>query len=235
MSSNIYSSNDDDIFEDYVEPSSSNDYSNTPEDLIDKSFPDIDSPFSSLLRSSSVKVNFGDAFYNAAHEWIASGYREANTSAILTTLSELTEGRFLYVHRLTSSAELLQRKKTIIRFLKLLLNNDSLDGFVKVISDHKEAIEDKLKFNEEYFNMFFRSFYNLQIHTYKCEYAVYISLCEMLDHPIDQSLADPFSEDITVTSGSKTINDLYMQYFEKDKLGDLIEKNIEQILSQKES
>jgi hypothetical protein len=57
----------------------------------------------------------------------------------------------------------------------------------------------------------------------------------MLDHPIDESLADPFSEDIEIISGAKTINDLYMKYFEKDKLGDLIEKNINQILSQKES
>lgn len=235
MSSNLYSSNDDDIFEDYVEPQASSAYNSSQEDEINKSFSDIDSPFSSLLRSSSLKVNFGDAFYNAAHEWITAGYREANTSAILSTLSEITEGRFLYFHRLTSSVELLQRKKTIIRFLKLLLNNDSLDGFVKVISDNKEMIEDKLKFNEEYFNMFFRSFYNLQVHTYKCEYAVYISLCEMLDHPIDESLADPFSEDVEIISGAKTINDLYMKYFEKDKLGDLIEKNINQILSQKES
>jgi len=144
MSSNLYSSNDDDIFEDYVEPQASSAYNSSQEDEINKSFSDIDSPFSSLLRSSSLKVNFGDAFYNAAHEWITAGYREANTSAILSTLSEITEGRFLYFHRLTSSVELLQRKKTIIRFLKLLLNNDSLDGIDKVISERVLRIAEVL-------------------------------------------------------------------------------------------
>ena len=234
MSNNFMSSNDDDIFEDYIEETTVDENYNsqnfhTQEENVDSILSDIDSPFSSILKTSSVKVSFGDAFYNAAHEWLHSGYEYANSKAILETLTNLTDGKFLYYHRLVSSSELLYRKKTIIRFLNLLLSDNTVDSFIKVVSS--DSAQKNVKFNEEYFNMFFRSFYNIQLHTYKCEYAVYISLCEHLGHVPDEHLEDPFSDEIKHSTISETINDLYSAHFQKDKLGDLIEKNIQQVLS----
>jgi hypothetical protein len=100
--SNIYS-NDDDLFEEYVDSDSSTNSSYDSDlnaNTVDKVFSDIDSPFKSLLRDSSLKVNFTEAFYRAAHEWVNQGYREANTSAILNELVLITNGQFVYRHRI---------------------------------------------------------------------------------------------------------------------------------------
>lgn len=227
MSSNIYSSNDDDIFEDYVESTSAttnNDSFSQSEESIDKVFSDIDSPFRSLLQSSSLKVNFGDAFYNAAFEWVNQGYREANAASIVECLAELTNGKFLYNHRLTTSKEILTRKKTIIKFLNMMLENKNFETVVKVAGEHSD-----FKFNETYFNMFFRSFYNIQLHTYYCELAVYKSLCEMLQLEVDSDLCDPHANsELMILNSAEHINDLYIQYFEKDELGDRIGKHLDE-------
>lgn len=234
MSSNIYSSNDDDIFEDYVESTSATtDYDSfaQPEESINKVFSDIDSPFRSLLQSSSLKVNFGDAFYNAALEWVNQGYREANGAAIVETLAELTNGKFLYNHRLTTSKEILSRKKTILKFLTMMLENDNFETVIKVAGENSN-----LKFNETYFNMFFRSFYNIQLHTYYCELAVYKSLSDMLELPIDPDICDPHSHaDLIVLNASEHINDLYIQYFEKDELGNRIENHLNELLKKEKA
>lgn len=234
MSSNIYSSNDDDIFEDYVEPistSSTEDSFSSSEDSMDKVFSDIDSPFRSLLQSSSLKVNFGDAFYNAAYEWVNQGYRESNAAAIVETLAELTQGKFLYQHRLITSKEILIRKKTIIKFLTMMLEHDNFETVIKVAGENSD-----FRFNETYFNMFFRSFYNIQLHTYYCELAVYKSLCDMLDIPLDESVCDPhLPSDLMTLNSSEHINQLYIQYFEKDELGTRIENHLNELLKKKEA
>ena len=131
--SNIYS-NDDDLFEDYVESNPSTDSSYDADlstNTVDKVFSDIDSPFKSLLRDSSLKVNFSEAFYRAAHEWVNQGYREANTSAILNELVLITNGQFVYRHRIELCKESLARKKTIISFLNIVLNSDTADTVIK--------------------------------------------------------------------------------------------------------
>lgn len=223
MSNNIYSSSDDDIFQDYVEPtttSESQDNFSTNEQTVDQIFPDIDSPFRDLLQNSSMKVNFGDAFYNAAHQWTLQGYREANAAAMMETLAEVTNGKFLYNHRLTTSKEVLNRKKTIIKFLSMMLESNTVETFVH-ISDKTSSIQ----FSETYFNMFFRSFYNIQLHTYYCELAVYKALSEMLELPIDPVVCDPHSEsEYPILNSSDHINDLYIKYFQADELGEKIGK-----------
>jgi heat shock protein HspQ len=238
MSNEFLSSNDDDIFEDYVEETNLNtDYNSqslhSEQEVSDDIFGDLDSSFSSFLKSSSVKVNFADSFYNAAHDWVQDGYSQSNLKAVLDTLTELTEGKFLYYHRLTSSSEILYRQKTILKFLNLILSEDNLETVLGVVSSDEKTFK-KFNFNQEYFSMFFKSFYNLQMHAYKCEYAVYLSLCQFLETTPDKNLEDPLSEEITVLSMSDIINDLYKNHFQKDELGDLIAKNIKEILSKEE-
>jgi hypothetical protein len=228
--SNIYSSSDDDIFEDYVENKSESHNSFSSEDLSsDKVFPEIDSPFQDLLKSSTLKVNFGEAFYEAAHEWTNQGYREANGVSILEALAELTNGKFVYSHRLITSKEILSRKKTIIKFLTLILEDDSVETVIKI-----SGKDSNVKFNQTYFSMFFRSFYNIQLHTYYCELAVYKSLSEILNTPLDQNLVDPHSESqLPVINSTEHINNLYIKYFEKDDLAQKIESYMDEIIQNK--
>lgn len=70
MPDNIFSTNDDDIFEDYVESSSNDSFSQDTSSAqpLDKIFSDVDSPFKKLLEDSSLKVGLGESFYNAAEE-----------------------------------------------------------------------------------------------------------------------------------------------------------------------
>ena len=233
MSDNIYSYNDDDIFEDYVEQNSQPDdvseINNSVQNNIDQVFSDIDSPFRNLLHSSSLKVNFGDAFYNAAYEWISQGYREANSVAIVNTLTEITDGKFLYNHRLLCSVEVLNRKKTIIRFLTTILEEESIKTVVKVNGN-----DPSFSFSETYFNMFFRSFYNIQLHSFYCELAVYKSMCEILELPIDDNLCDPFnSESLTILNATEQINDLYIKYFNHDDMKQKVDKHFDEIIQKK--
>lgn len=232
MSNNIFSSNDDYLFEDYQETTTET-YQEEPvvsEDNIDKVFADIDSPFRTLLTSSSLKVNFGDAFYNAAHEWIHQGYREANSASILDALVSLTDGKFLYHHRMTTSFEILNRKKTIIRFLNLILNDPNAENIVKVAGQ-----ESDIHLSETYFNMFFRSFYNIQIHTYYCELAVYMSLCDMLELEHDQDLLDPLCENnLNIIDTADHINNLYMKHFDGKDLSSRIKDYVDDFFAFKE-
>jgi hypothetical protein len=233
MSNNINSFNDDDLFEDYVEPSSYSDLNSnfSDQESIDKVFPDIDSPFRNLIQNSSIKVNFGDAFYNAAREWTNQGYREANAVAMMEALAEITNGKFLYNHRLITSREILVRKKTIIKFLSMMLSNESIETIVKISGENST-----IKFSDNYFNMFFRSFYNIQIHTYYCELAVYNALSQMLDLPIDPDLSDPHIEsELLVLNSSEHINDLYLKYFEKEELAQKIESCIDEIFQKQKA
>lgn len=222
MSNNIFSSNDDDIFEDYVDSSSNTfqeeSFADNTKENMDKVFGDIDSPFRSLIDSSSLKVNFGDAFYNASYEWIHQGYREANSCSIISALADLTDGKFLYHHRMMTSFEVLNRKKTIIRFLNIVLNDKEAENIIKVAGKNSD-----IKFSETYFNMFFRSFYNIQIHTYYCELAVYMSLCDLLEIEPDTNVIDPNSDqEIKVLDSVDHLNSLYIKHFPKEELADKI-------------
>lgn len=230
--SNIYS-NDDDIFEEYIESNSSNDSSYDSEsntNTVDKVFSDIDSPFKSLLRDSSLKVNFSEAFYRAAHEWVNHGYREANTSAILNELVLITNGQFLYRHRIELCKESLARKKTIINFLDIVLNGDNVNTAIKSASE-----DINVHFTENYFAMFFRSYYNIQIHTFWHEVALYKSLCQVGNIEIDEDLCDLAKDSEPITDSSQVINDLYVKYFQKDqeKLKETLERNLEELLPKK--
>jgi len=226
--SNIYS-NDDDLFEDYVEsnPSADSSYdADLSNNTVDKVFSDIDSPFKSLLRDSSLKVNFSEAFYRAAHEWVNQGYREANTSAILNELVLITNGQFVYRHRIELCKESLARKKTIISFLNIVLNSDTADTVIKANSEH-------INFTKNYFAMFFRSYYNIQVHTFWHEVALYKSLCQVGGVEINEDLCDLTKDSETITDSSQVINDLYIKHFEKDQdnLKETLERNIEEIFS----
>lgn len=236
MSDNLYSSNDDDIFEDYVETTivseDISDISSDSQSTIDQVFSDIDSPFRNILQKSYLKVNFGDAFYNAAYEWVAQGYRESNSVAILNTLAEITNGKFLYDHRLLCSTEILNRKKTILKFLTSLLEDDSIETIVKGVK--QDGSKDTFHFSETYFNMFFRSFYNIQLHSFYCEVAVYKTLCEMLNIEVDESLIDPFnSESLEVLTASDHVNNLYIKYFNHEEMTQKVEKYFDEVLKKK--
>lgn len=230
--SNIYS-NDDDIFEDYVESDVSvNDHFETDQstNTVDKVFSDIDSPFKALLRDSSLKVNFSEAFYKAAHEWVNHGYREANTSAILNELVLITNGEFLYRHRIHMCKESIARKKTIINFLDVILNSQNVNTVIKA------ATEDlNINFTENYFAMFFRSYYNIQVHTFWHEVALYRTLCEFANVEPDEVLCDITQESDPITDSSQIINDLYIQHFHKDhqKLEEALARNLEKLLPKK--
>jgi hypothetical protein len=228
MSNNIFNSSDDDLFEDYVEsPISESIEDNTTEtnNNFDKVFSDLDSPFKNLLQNSSLKVNFGDAFYKAAHEWTMQGYREANTLSIIDGLVALTDGQFLYHHRLACSRETLARKKTIIKFLSMLLE-DGTPSVVKATADNEDFTA---AFTETYFSMFFRSFYNIQLHTFHHEAALYKALCEVLNVEPDLDLCNPTVESYAITDTADYINSLYIQHFDKDLLQEKIDKYVQQV------
>lgn len=235
MSNNIFNTNDDDIFDDYQETSNSNSSSNNPlldsplvndDKSFEKVFSDLNSPFESLLQNSSLKVNFGEAFYNAAHEWVMQGYREANNISMIDALVQLTDGQYLYHHRLNCSRQTLARKKTVLKFLSILLDNS--DEAPHVIA--KNSNEDfNVHFSEAYFSMFFRSFYNIQMHTFLHETALYKALCEILNVEPDNDLCDPNIESVAITETSDYINSLYIRYFDKDLLNQKINNHLEEI------
>jgi hypothetical protein len=233
MSNNIFNTNDDDIFDDYQETSASSDPlleapTHNEDKSFEKVFSDLNSPFESLIQNSSLKVNFGEAFYNAAHEWTMQGYREANNTTIIDSLVKLTDGRYLYEHRLNCSRQTLARKKTVLKFLSILLDNtDETPTFIANNTTHD------FNFSEAYFSMFFRSFYNIQLHTFHHETALYKALCEILEVEPDNNLCDPNVQTIAVTETTEYINTLYMQYFDRDLLQQKIDKYLEEISSTK--
>jgi hypothetical protein len=233
MSNNIFNTNDDDIFDDYQETSASSDplleaSTHNEDKSFEKVFSDLNSPFESLIQNSSLKVNFGEAFYNAAHEWIMQGYREAGNISIIDSLVKLTDGKYLYEHRLNCSRQTLARKKTVLKFLSILLDNtDETPTFIANNTTHD------FNFSEAYFSMFFRSFYNIQLHTFHHETALYKALCEILEVEPDNNLCDPNVETTAVTETTEYINTLYMQYFDRDLLQQKIDKYLEEISSTK--
>jgi len=215
MPDNIFSSNDDDIFEEYVENTTSYDDVDLPPDnnqTIDKLFTDVDSPFKKLLQNSSLKVNLGEAFYAAADEWVNLGYKEAHSAAVVKQLAELTEGKFLYHHRLECCKEVIARKKTIIKFLTSMLDADSEKSIINAATDFK------LNLSESYFDIFFRSYYNIEMFMLQHEIALYKSLCDMMEIEHDLNLCDLNQDTETIQNTADVINDLYIQYFDKDAL-----------------
>lgn len=228
--SNIYS-NDDDIFEDYVEQSSNSanldDPTKSSSETFDKAFSDIDTPFKSLVKNSSLKVNFGEAFYGAAHEWVMQGYRESNNVAVINELARITDGEFLYRHRLIFCKESIIRKKTVLKFLSLILDGEETKAFVRSANENFSV-----NFTETYFNMSFRSFYNILLDTYWNEVALYKTLCEITNTDIDINVYDLNHED-DILSVSDHINNLYVDYFEKTDLHEKLQRNIDEIFTSK--
>lgn len=230
MSNNIFNSNDDDIFEDYVEDTPSNTHTPTEDKSnFDKVFADLDSPFKNLLQNSSLKVNFTEAFYEAAHQWIMTGYSQANSMAVIQQLVDLTDGKFLYLHRLTCSKEVLARKKTIIKFIAMLLEDDAANIVAKSGDD-----DFSIHFTETYFNMFFRSFYNIHLHTFYHEVALYKALCEILQIEPDLNLCDHNIAPEENLDSTDYVNSLYIQYFDQDLLQEKINKHVEEIFNTKD-
>lgn len=227
MSNNIFNSSDDDIFEDYSESQTASNIDNTVSDTsnnFDKVLSDLDSPFKNLLQSSSLKVNFGDAFYKAAHEWTMSGYREANTISVIDALTSITNGQYLYHHRLACSAEVLSRKKTIIKFLSLLLNGED-----ELITAKADGENFNLEFTTAYFNMFFRSYYNIHIHTFYHEVALYKALCDITNTVPDLDLCDPEKEPGPPIQAAEHLNLLYLKHFDKEILQGKIDQYVQEL------
>lgn len=223
----IYS-NDDDIFQDYVEePKSNKDFTETDSsETVDKVFSDIDSPFKSLIKNSSLKVNFGEAFYSAAHEWQMQGYREANNVSILDELVRITNGEFLYRHRLAFCKETILRKKVILRFLSHLVEDDSATAVVRSANE-----EFNITFTDSYFKMFFTSFYNIQLDTFYQEVALYRALCDATNTEPDEDVCDINVEANPIINISEHINTLYMNYFQNTDLREKIQYYVNQIFS----
>jgi hypothetical protein len=216
MSDNIFSTSDDDIFQDYVDTSSSDELINDstePNPSINKIFGDVDSPFKKLIENSSLKVGLGEAFYAAAHEWVNNGYKEANAASIVKALAELTNGRFLYNHRLECCKEVIARKKTIIKFLTLLLNKDQQTNLIDA-----SANDFKINLSESYFDIFFRSYYNIELFMINHEIALYKSICDLMEIEIDSTLCDLNFDTSATLNTADVINDLYIQYFDADAL-----------------
>jgi hypothetical protein len=232
MSENIFSTSDDDIFEDYVESSSSSyqeQNSSNDSPSLDKIFADVDSPFKKLLQNSSLKVGLGEAFYAAADEWVNAGYKEANASAIVKELAELTEGRFLYKHRLECCKEVIARKKTIIRFVNILLDSEQEKNLISSASDSL-----KINLSETYFDVFFKSYYNIEMFMLQHEIALYKSLCDIMQIEVDSSLLDLNVETEVISNTADVINDLYIQYFDKDNLEERMNQYVKEFRSKKE-
>lgn len=229
MPDNIFSANDDDIFEDYVESSSNDSFSQDTSSAqpLDKIFSDVDSPFKKLLEDSSLKVGLGEAFYNAADEWVNQGYKEANSSAIIKELARLTDGRFLYNHRLECAKEVIARKKTILRFLNMLLESDAQKNIISSATDFRITL------SETYFDVFFRSYFNIETFMIQHEIALYKSLCEMMNIEIDESLCNLNQETETISNVADVINDLYMQHFDKDDLEERMKKHVNEFRTKK--
>lgn len=229
MPDNIFSTNDDDIFEDYVESSSNDSLSQDTSSAqpLDKIFSDVDSPFKKLLEDSSLKVGLGEAFYNAADEWVNQGYKEANSSAIIKELARLTDGRFLYNHRLECAKEVIARKKTILRFLNILLDSDAEKNIISSATDFRITL------SETYFDVFFRSYFNIETFMIQHEIALYKSLCEMMNIEIDESLCNLNQETETISNVADVINDLYMQHFDKDDLEERMKKHVNEFRTKK--
>lgn len=229
MPDNIFSSNDDDIFEDYVESSSNDSFSQDTSSAqpLDKIFSDVDSPFKKLLEDSSLKVGLGESFYNAADEWVNQGYKEANSSAIIKELARLTDGRFLYNHRLECAKEVIARKKTILRFLNMLLDSDAQKNIISSATDFRITL------SETYFDVFFRSYFNIETFMIQHEIALYKSLCEMMNIEIDESLCNLNQETETISNVADVINDLYMQHFDKDDLEERMKKHVNEFRTKK--
>jgi hypothetical protein len=216
MSENIFSTSDDDIFEEYVESTSTpyqEDASSDSSSTIDKIFGDVDSPFKKLLQNSSLKVGLGEAFYAAADEWVNAGYKEANAAAVIKELAELTQGRFLYNHRLECCKEVIARKKTIIRFVSVLINTEQEKNLIASAGDSL-----KINLSETYFDIFFKSYYNIEMFILQHEMALYKSLCDLMQIEQDSSLLDLNVETEVTMNTADIINDLYIQYFDKDNL-----------------
>jgi hypothetical protein len=229
MPDNIFSTNDDDIFEDYVESSSNDSFSQDTSSAqpLDKIFSDVDSPFKKLLEDSSLKVGLGESFYNAADEWVNQGYKEANSSAIIKELARLTDGRFLYNHRLECAKEVIARKKTILRFLNMLLDSDAQKNIISSATDFRITL------SETYFDVFFRSYFNIETFMIQHEIALYKSLCEMMNIEIDESLCNLNQETETISNVADVINDLYMQHFDKDDLEERMKKHVNEFRTKK--
>lgn len=231
MPDNIFSTSDDDIFEEYVESSSSaNDFADdvNPTQPLDKIFSEVDSPFKKLLEDSSLKVGLGEAFYNAADEWVNLGYKEANSSAIIKELTRITDGRFLYHHRLECCKEIIARKKTILKFLNILLASDSEKNVISSATN-----DFKLSLSETYFDIFFRSYFNIESFMIQHEIALYKSLCELMEIEIDESLCDLNQETETISNLADVINDLYMIHFNKDDLEERMKKHVNEFRTKK--
>lgn len=229
MPDNIFSTNDDDIFQDYVESSSNDSFSQDTSSAqpLDKIFSDVDSPFKKLLEDSSLKVGLGESFYNAADEWVNQGYKEANSSAIIKELARLTDGRFLYNHRLECAKEVIARKKTILRFLNMLLDSDAQKNIISSATDFRITL------SETYFDVFFRSYFNIETFMIQHEIALYKSLCEMMNIEIDESLCNLNQETETISNVADVINDLYMQHFDKDDLEERMKKHVNEFRTKK--
>jgi len=224
---NIYS-NDDDIFEDYVETStqdSLNDSTSSSEN-IDKVFSEVDTPFAALIKNSNIKIGFGEAFYSAANEWVLQGYREANNVALLDHLAKTTNGEFLFHHRLILCKESIDRKKTILHFLNLVFDTDNTDTIIKGPNSMN------ITFTQTYFHMFFKSYYNVLLDTYYADIALYKTLCEMTSTEFDNDVydIDKMSSPITI---SEHINSLYTNYFKDTDLIDSLHRNLDEVFSKK--
>lgn len=226
------SSNDDDIFEEYVDNTTS-----TIEDLSSQDssqdsshaiFSEMDPSFREIFNNSSLKVNFGEAFYNAAHHWLTLGYKQANSASIIQAITDLTDGKFLYQHRLLSCIESINRRKTIIKFLSSVLNTEENVTVVQSINS-----DVNINFSETYFNMFFRSFYNIHVHTFWYEVALYKTLSEYLQLDVDENLIDINHPGDEVIELAEFINNLYIKYFDRDYLTSKMEQNVNQILDEK--
>jgi hypothetical protein len=223
------SPNDDDIFEDYVEQRETQvEDISTSTNPVDKVFSEVDSPFKALLNQTSLKVNFGEAFYSAAHSWIMNGYRQANIASIIDELNHLTEGKFLYRSRLFFCRESIARKKVILRFLQILLDDSSVSAVIR------EASRDfNINFTETYFHMFFRSFYNIQKHTFFQEIALYKVLCEITDTPVDEDLIDLTKDNEEITDITQYINSLYDNQFNSDDIQQRADAYFHEMVSKK--
>ena len=223
---NIYS-DDDDIFEDYVESSSQSSIGEVSStESIDKVFSEVDTPFASLIKTSNIKIGFGEAFYGAAKEWVLQGYREANSIAVLDHLSKITDGHFLFHHRLLLCKESIDRKKTILHFLNLVFENDSTDTIIKGPNSMN------ITFTETYFHMFFKSYYNVLLDTYYSDIALYKTLCEMTNVEFDNDVYD-ITKIPTSISMSDHVNNLYTQYFKDTNLVDVLNRNMDEVFSKK--
>lgn len=232
MSDNIYSSNDDDIFEDYVESNSSPNTTqdvteDSEQDSIENLFSGLDSSFRTLIAKSSFKIGLGESFYNASHTWENIGYTEANTKAILSHLAESTGGKFLYFHRLVNCAEIIARKKTVIKFIDILIDDVQNSQTSAIIKSKTSDKQFDLNLTDNYFKMVFSSFRRIQYYFYQREVAVHKAISDILGLEHDNDLYDFSKPSKVVDTTAQTINDLYIQYFDNDVLQEKVSAYLE--------